>query len=66
MIRKFERDVAIREIKIAAQIHGLRRLAARTTEVFANGQRAGGSCDEVAARMLMILSEQQAHDSKRS
>jgi hypothetical protein len=64
--RRLKRDALIRGIQIAARIHDLRRLAAQTTEVFSNGQRAGWSSDQVAARMLMILSEQQAHDNNRS
>jgi hypothetical protein len=57
-----ERDASVRGIQISAQIHALRRLAARTTEVFAAAQRAGWTSEEVAARLLGILDKQREHD----
>ena len=56
------RAAAVREIRIAARICGLRRLAARTTIVFATARCSGWTREEVAVRMLGVLDEQQERD----
>jgi hypothetical protein len=60
--RRSDRQIAIREIQIAAQICALRRLAIHTTFVFARERQTGLSRAEVAAQMLGVLDEQQQRD----
>jgi hypothetical protein len=57
-----ERDAMIDGIRRSARIWELRRLAAQTSEVFINAQRAGWTRAQVMERMLAILDEQRDRD----
>jgi hypothetical protein len=61
-VRDPARAAAVREIRIAARVVELRRLAARTTIVFATARCSGWTREEVAVRMLGTLDEQQERD----